>query len=91
MRETLEKCNAKKFYIFTGTISNTCYDRLAIKDVEVYDTSGKHLGTTDHILCAIRPFRNKNCGDKVRFTGKVYKYLRQDLTEDYAVTINKVS
>lgn len=92
MREILEKCNKKKFYIFTGTAIDYAYNRLVIKDVSVFDTAGKHLGDIDHMLTAIKPFREKSVkiNDIVRFTGKVSKYMRKDLTEDYQVLINKV-
>lgn len=93
MREALERCNSRKFYIFTGTVDRMQYNRLVVKNVSVFDTAGKHLGEVDHILVAKKPFKKsrKGYGDEVRFTGKVDKYYRQDESEDYSVIVNRVS
>lgn len=94
MREVLRKCKDKKFYVFIGTVVKmTPYDRLLIRNVEVYDTAGRPLGQIDHVLTAVKPFRGRNVeqNQEVRFTGKVSKYIRKDLSEDYQVIVNRVS
>ena len=61
-----------------------------ITNIKVYDESGtKVVGEVNHCLLAKKPFKGCKVGDKVRFTGTVKTYIRQDGSKDFTIVVNK--
>lgn len=95
--------NKKAVRVFTGflNLKNLAYEKAIINDVVMYDDGGNVIGSVDHILTAIKPFRqplNLHLKDiegkkkvKVRFTGKIMPYIRIDESVDFTVAVNKAS
>ena len=79
----------KKCRVFTGTVGPISYQRQVLFDIEIVNDGGQVVGGCNHILVAVKPFKKMKQGTKVRFTGDIRKYYRQDGTEDYSVIVNK--
>lgn len=78
-----------KCHVFTAEVGPISYNKQVLFNVKMIDDGGNIVGGCDHLLVAVKPFKNIPTGEMTRFTGDIYKYFRMDNSMDYSVKVNK--
>lgn len=85
---------------FIATVGDICYNLQSLQNVKIFDINQqkggkrKYKGKVSHVLIAQKPLKKLGLntpGLRIKGTGEIYKYYREDGSYDYSFKVGNAS